>query len=136
MTFEGAQDVEPRGIGPLAITVVFFAGPDPCRWVDSAGSFERVLYEGLYPGVDLGFSIEDGALKYAFLVSPVADASRIVLSYHGTLGIEVDPATKDLLIMTTLGIVRDPRPVILQDGAGDGRGISRGASLSPTTVAA
>jgi hypothetical protein len=123
VTFEGARAVEPQGAGPLALTLGFFSGPDPDRWVTSAASFEEVVYEGLYPGVDLWFSIDDGALKYAFLVSPSADASHIVLSYTGVLGVDVDTATADLLIETPLGIVRDPRPVITQDGVGGGEGL-------------
>jgi hypothetical protein len=129
VTFEGARAVEPRGARPLSLTAGFLTGDDPGRWVSSAGSFEEVVYEGLYPGVDLTFSLNDGVLKYGFLVSPTADASSIVLSYRGALGVEVDPASSDLLISTALGTVRDPRPVILQDGFGGG-----GAGLPGTFV--
>ena len=116
MSFMGCNQVEPVGRDPPGQGNSFLLGNDPSRWVRDARSYGEVLYEGLYDGIDLRFHFKEGELKYDYFVGPGADASRIRHSYEGDISMEVDPVSQDLLIRTEVGMLRDGRPVIGQDG--------------------
>ena len=113
MTFDGCNAVLPQGRRVLEQSTNYFIGNDPNRWVRGARSFEEVVYENVYPGIDARFYFKDGMFKYEFHVNAGADPGRISIAYRGIEGTEVDSATGELLITTPLGIIRDARPVIL-----------------------
>jgi fibronectin type 3 domain-containing protein len=117
----GGGPVEPEGQGPIGHATNFFLGADPARWASGARSFSRVVYVGVWDGVDLGFSIHGGALKYELSVAPGADIGAIGLRYEGAQGLSVDPATGELLVTTAAGIVRDSRPTLLVGGQAGAR---------------
>jgi fibronectin type 3 domain-containing protein len=96
----------------------FFLGNDPDGWVRDAGSFKEVLYEGLYDGIDLRFYFKDGMFKYDFILERAEDVDRIIHRYNGVTGLEINHRTGDLLISTGLGLLRDARPIIFQEGLG------------------
>ncbi|NIP34262.1 MAG: hypothetical protein GWN18_04970, partial [Thermoplasmata archaeon] len=112
--------VTPVGQGPLGHRVNYLLGDDPSMWVRQAATFESVLYEGVYPGVDVRFHFLDDMLKYDVIVAPGTDLDDVVLKYRGVDGLSVDPATGDLIIHTAAGPIRDARPVFLQEGLGTG----------------
>ena len=115
--FKGCNDVSPVGLGDAGFPTDIYRGKDPSLWVKGARSFSEVVYEDIYDRVDLRFHFKDGALKYDFTVLPGGDPSSIVLGYEGVDGLEVDPVTGDLLIGTAMGVIRDSRPVLVdQDG--------------------
>jgi len=78
LRFVGATRVEPEGLGILSHRTSAFVGNDPDGWVRGARSFERVVYRGLYPGVDLCFRFENGSMKYEFIVGSSGDPDDIL----------------------------------------------------------
>jgi fibronectin type 3 domain-containing protein len=116
MRFEGCNDVEPSGTLPLDHATNFFLGNDMNNWVRGARSYAEVVYEDIYDGVDLRFYFRDGMFKYDLMLDAGVDPGLIVLAYDGVEGLEVDGSTGDLRITTSLGDIRDARPVVFQDG--------------------
>ncbi len=119
LRFVDCNGVSPRGALALGHTSNFFLGCDPDGWVTGARSFSEVLYEGIYDGIDLRLYLKDGALKYDLLVDGGADPGQVVLRYESVSAIEVDAPTGDLVLTTSLGAVRDSRPIVLQDRQGE-----------------
>lgn len=81
----------------------YFTGNDAEGWVTGIPTYQRIVYRGLYPGIDLVFYGRGGMMEFDFVVAPGADPSRIRmelldesgereegvdLSNHGSLEIE------------------------------------------------
>ena len=131
--YEGANDVEPRGVDPQDSSSNFFRGSDPSQWVRHASSFSEVRYDDLYDGVDLRFYFMDGKLKYDLILDAGADPDRIVFRYDGVEGLGIDPASGDLLIHTSAGLLRDTRPVVFQGTEDRSNGIGAGFEIISDT---
>jgi hypothetical protein len=50
--------------------------------------FSQVIYQNIYPGIDLQFCSEGGQLKYNFILKPGADPEQIRLKYEGLTSAE------------------------------------------------
>jgi hypothetical protein len=113
----GDAGVIPRGRRGIPAVFSYFRGT-PDQWRAAVPTFSELVYEGLWPGVDLVFSGDAGRVKYAFIVQPGADPNRIRLAYEGATvelvsggGLQVD---------TPAGGFTDPSPLAWQ-----GEGTSR-----------
>lgn len=58
----------------------------------SAGQFETVRLNGLYPGIDAVMYLDQGRPRYDLVLQPFADPSRIRMRYHGAESPQVDGA--------------------------------------------
>ncbi len=72
-------------------------------------AYRELAYRDVWPGVDLVFRGQGGALKYELRAQAGADLSRIALAYGGADGVSVGRGG-NLLIQTPLGTLRDARP--------------------------
>jgi fibronectin type 3 domain-containing protein len=128
--FLGAVPVAPVGTGILGHPTHFLIGGQPAGWVTGVRSYSGVLYEGVWDGVDLGFCIADGYLKYDLLVRPGADVGSIAFSYEGVDCLRLEEGSGDLLVTTSLGVVREDSPTSYQVTAdGDRVDVASGFSL-------
>ena len=93
--------------------VNYLLGTDPARWHTNLPRYGQIIYSDLWRGVDMRIWGEGGKLKYEFRLAPGADPSRVRLAYRGQerLSLGRDGA---LRIETTLGVLRDARPVSYQ----------------------
>lgn len=78
-------------------------------------NYTHVLYKNIYPGIDLKWYQNDGALKYDYFVAPYADYSQIKLEYKGADTIYINPAG-ELIIHTSLGELVEQKPLVFQHG--------------------
>jgi len=76
-------------------------------------TYRRVLYRGVYPGVNLLYYGTDGRLEYDWRLAPHADARRIRLAVEGA-GAPHLARDGSLLLATPAGLLRQPRPVAHQ----------------------
>ncbi|MFY1642828.1 PKD domain-containing protein, partial [Methanoculleus bourgensis] len=63
--------------------VNYYVGNDSSKWLSGIPVCSEVVYEDLYPGIDLVYAEKNGRLKREFRISPGADPSRIELIYEG-----------------------------------------------------
>ncbi|HEV3470380.1 MAG TPA: SBBP repeat-containing protein [Pyrinomonadaceae bacterium] len=117
-----------EGLERLAGTVNYFVGADPQRWRAGVPTFGKVLYGGLYPGVDMLFYGDRRRLEYDFVVAPGADPRVIRLDFEGARALRLDTCG-DLVIDTEAGELRQLKPVVYQEIEGARREVAAGYVL-------
>lgn len=135
MRFKNANP-NPRieGTNRLPGTVNYFAGADARTWRTAIPRYGRVLYRGIYPGIDLSYYGTDRQLEYDFIVAPGVDPHAIQLELAGHDKARID-GHGDLVLMAGGHEIRQHKPVVYQqlDGrreAIDGRYVLRGRTVS------
>jgi hypothetical protein len=111
-----SPNVRLRAGTPSGAVVSYFRGPGRNS---PAGltAYSTLVYEEIWPGIDLAFAGPEGNLKYTFHVKPGADPSRIRLAYRGAARLNLD-RQGGLRIETPLGGFLDDRPLAWQDSDG------------------
>ena len=109
----------------------YFRGKDSSRWRTNVATYERVRYEGVYPGVDVVFYGRQGQLEYDFVVSAGADPAAIRLAFEGPAPLRQDE--KGNLLLDVGGeTLRLSRPVIYQETDGSRRSVAGDFALGST----
>jgi hypothetical protein len=117
MRFEGADPtLQVTPYGPQPGRISYMIGDDPEKWITGLPTFTGVIYEGLYPGIDLQYKGRAGTLKGTFLVAPGADPTQIKWRYDGFTQLAVNDQG-DLIIG-------------LHNAAGDGKNSSNDLTIS------
>ena len=109
--------------------VNYFIGNDPRKWRTNIGTYAKVRYREVHPGIDLVHYGNQRQLEYDFVVAPGADPKAIRLGFEGAEKMEID-ARGDLLLHTPEGDVRQHKPLIYQESDGTRTEVSGGYSLS------
>jgi len=118
MEFKDCRDVTPEGSKPLHHTTNYFHGNDPSGWITGVKHFGEIVYRDLYPFIDLRYYIEEGNLKYDFIVRPGGDTDDIRLDFQG---VRPRLGNERVMIQTPLGSVLEDRPVSFTE---DGRPVA------------
>jgi hypothetical protein len=113
MSLIGARPVRAEALDPVATRVHYFLGNRPGEWVRNVPTFQRIVWRGVYPGIDVIGYARDGRLEYDFIVGPGADPSAIRLRFEGVRRLSLDEEG-GLLLRTPAGFVRHRAPVIYQ----------------------
>jgi gliding motility-associated-like protein len=133
--FVGVRATEPAGELRQAAYHNYFVGNDPHRWAGHVPLYSEVRYAGLYPGTSLRYhGTASGELEYDFELAPGASPATIGLRYRGAAGLRL-LEDGSLLVQTTVGDVREQRPVAYQPTAAGGRqAVPCRYTLAGTTV--
>jgi hypothetical protein len=112
--------------------VNYFIGNDSSKWHTDIPTYSKVRYAEVYPGIDVVYYGNQRQLEYDFVVAPGRDPRAINLKFEGAKNIEVNSDGELLLNLgdSPESVVRQPKPVIYQDVAGERRTIAGGYSLS------
>jgi hypothetical protein len=102
-----------QGAGELEGRASYFIGNRPDRWHRNVPNFGRVLYEDVYPGIDLVYYGNQRQLEYDFTVRPGANPSVIRILASGAQNIAID-AAGNLALFTKHGEVQLRKPVVYQ----------------------
>jgi len=102
---------EISGLGKREAFFNYFSGNDPEKWHSNVPTYSRILYEDIYPNIDLEFIGSGNSIKYNFLVED--DPKIISFRYEGQNGLEIDK-NGDLMIKTPIGILREKSPYVYQ----------------------
>ncbi|MBN1200778.1 MAG: SBBP repeat-containing protein [Anaerolineae bacterium] len=105
------------GDDPLPGISNYFLGSDPDGWITGVPAYARVRCQAVYPGVDMVYHGDQGALRYDFIIAPGVDPARIRLRFDPVERLELD-ARGDLLLHLDGGIVRQAAPVTYQEIGG------------------
>jgi len=100
-----------------------FRGASPSGWRRDVAMAGRVTYREVYPGVDLTYYGNGGALEHDFVVRPAADASVLRMALEGAVGVRLDEAG-DLVVAMPGGEVRQRKPVAYQLIGGERRTVA------------
>jgi hypothetical protein len=91
MTFPGANaGTKLSGVDLTKTESNYLIGNDASRWHTHVRNYSQVLYDGLYPGVDLVFYGNDGELEYDLKVRPHASVKQIALNFEGLTDLQVE----------------------------------------------
>ncbi len=107
--------VRPIGRKPAEAVFSYFAGPRD-NWATGASAYAEIVYQDLWPGIDLVYAASGSRLKHTFVVEPGADPGRIRLAYEGA-EVGMDHAGR-LRVATPTGSFYDEKPVAQQSVAG------------------
>ncbi|MCG8348479.1 MAG: SBBP repeat-containing protein, partial [Chloroflexales bacterium] len=90
----------PRIVGgqQQAGVINYLLGNDPNEWYTDLSTYAEVIYQNLYPGIDLYYDGAEGLLKGTYVVAPEANPDRIRWRYAGVSNTQVDQSTGDLVI--------------------------------------
>ncbi len=103
-----------RKEGKNILTENFYLPQCP-NGITGVATYDRVVYENVYPHIDWVVYSNGSSLKYDFMVHPGGDAAQIKLSVKDAKGVSI---TKEgeLLMQTTLGEVREQAPLSYANG--------------------
>jgi hypothetical protein len=102
------------GADQQSTTSNYFIGNAPSQWHTNLANFGRIVYQGLYPGVNLVYYGNQSQLEYDFQVAPGADPGVIQLKFEGAQSMELD-RTGNLILHATGGDVVEHAPVLYQE---------------------
>jgi hypothetical protein len=97
----------------LAGEINYLVGNDPTTWQQGLATHGELLYGGLWPGIDMAGRGEGGKLKYEFHLKPGSSVDEVRLGYRGAERLSIGPGG-DLLVRTSLGVLKDAAPVSYQ----------------------
>jgi CSLREA domain-containing protein/uncharacterized repeat protein (TIGR01451 family) len=99
--------------------VNYFLGNDPAQWKTNVPTYAGVIYEDLYPGIDLAYDGSEGLLKGTYTVAAGADPSAIRWRYVGADSVTVDATTGDLRVaLPGENVLAEQRPAAWQEFGG------------------
>lgn len=108
------KDVKPIAFDQFKGTENYYSEVCPTG-VFGVKSFGSVLYQNLYPGIDLKWYEKNGQLKYDYIVSPGADHKQIQIQIEGADKIQISK-NGELIISTPLGTIVEKEPFVTQAG--------------------
>jgi len=97
--------------------VNYFVGNDPKKWHTNVPTYGKVLYQGVYPGIDLVYYNHAGQLEHDFVVAPGADPAKIQFEVGGATALSIDNSG-NLLVKTSTGTIQFRTPEIYQETNG------------------
>jgi len=120
-------NVVPRGEEKQQAVFSYFKGK-PEEWKAGCPTYVRVVYEDLWPGIDLVFRGTVNKLKHEFVVAPGADPAQIRIGFEGASGLRVDEKG-DMVFETPVGSFDDVRPTAWQEAPGGRKKVSASYDL-------
>ena len=104
------QSAIPEARGKMTGSVNYFRGKKTGQGHTNISLFQEVVYQEVWPGIDLIFRGEKGRIKYEFVLQPKAMAENIRFTYVGADGLSLDEQG-NLLMDTPFGVMKDTYPV-------------------------
>lgn len=114
LSFEGANPaVQVRGAEETGGQASFFCGADPAAWHTAIPVHASVVYQDLYPGIDLRVYTRNGAFEYDIIAKAHAALDSFIVHYGGVKAGCID-AEGALVLETDHLTVRQPAPATWQ----------------------
>ena len=114
--FEGANPAPAMtGAERLPGIVNYLIGNDPALWRTNISTYAGILYQQLYPGIDLCYDGTSGQLKGTYIVAPGADPNLIRWRHNGATDVHLDEATGSLVIALSGSTLIEHTPIAWQE---------------------
>ena len=111
--FEDANLVMPVGREVTESASNFFLGGDSSKWFSDINSYQEIVYDRLYEGIDLVYRADRAGAKYEFHLAPGADPDDIRMKVSGDATLDLLPSGA-LSIKTSAGELADSPPLSYQ----------------------
>jgi hypothetical protein len=104
LQFQGTQGAQKITVGKQLPGIInYLIGDNPASWLRNIPTYEYIVYQQLYPGIDLHYTGEQAvsgqwSLKGTYTIAPGADPNQIQWNYRGATSVQLDVATGNLLI--------------------------------------
>lgn len=114
ISFDGAQQAAPMGVDLQQSQTNYLLGSNPALWRTHISNYAKVVYSGLYRGVDAVFYGNGNHLEHDFIVKPGADYGQIRMHFPANSRVQLE---KDGALTMTVagGSLRMEAPSIYQD---------------------
>ena len=100
----------------------YLRGALPAHWAADVRAWQQLRYRQLWVGIDLVLKQNAGQqLEYDLLLAPGANPDRARWHYRGADALRLDPATGNLLVKTSVGLLTEHRPQAWQTDPATGR---------------
>lgn len=118
LKFVGSNpQVQITGIEKLPGISNYFIGNNQKNWRTDIPHYAKVMYENIYPGVDLIFRGSPEQLEYDVVVAPGSDTGAVVMQFNGAEDLKIDHEGNLLLLVNGHRMVhRAPRIYQEHDG--------------------
>ena len=113
LSFPGASNARPVSLGAVVHRSSYFRGNDPSNWQPEVPGFQEIVYPGLYPDIDLTFTVCPEGIKSEFRLMPGADPGAISVHYQGAQELLID-GKGSLVISTAAGEIVEEAPYSYQ----------------------
>lgn len=90
----------------------YYLSNDPKDWKSRVPHHKTLLYQGLYPGIDMDVRVAQHALKTNFYLSAGTDPATISMEYEGVEKLYL--ASGNLIIRTSVGEIVEASPYAYQ----------------------
>ncbi|MEO8436717.1 MAG: SBBP repeat-containing protein [Pyrinomonadaceae bacterium] len=107
--------VKLKGADATPAVINYFKGKRD-QWRTGLATYHQLVYENLWPGIDLVYSGDTDQLKYTFLVKPGADPNQIKLAYRGATDVKLNEAGQ-LEVTTPVRSFQDQKPYSYQESS-------------------
>ena len=91
----------------------YFLDNDPSHWAKNVHGFGEVIYQDIYPNIDLKLYAFRQTVKYEFIVKPTADVANIKMRYEGANSIKI--LQNQLQIETSVNTFKEIKPYTYQE---------------------
>jgi hypothetical protein len=94
-------------------TVNYLIGNNPDEWHTGIPTYRQLVYEEIYPSIDLRLYGKGGVLEYEFVVKPGASVADIALECTGVDKLAIEEGK--LVASTAFGDIEQTQPYIYQE---------------------
>ncbi len=105
MTFLDGQPTSLEGHDARGDVANYYLGDDPSQWATEVPRYQSLVYEQVWPGIDVVvYGTEDARVEYDFVVAPGASPDAIRLAFDGQEALDIaddgalviDTATREM----------------------------------------
>ena len=112
------KGVKIAGLNRTEHRVNYFIGKNPKKWRTDILTYQAVVYENAYAGIDLKYYGQGRQLEYDIVVQPGADPGQVQFAYQGVKKLEVTSEGDLALVLPDGGRLLQKKPVVYQEVAG------------------
>jgi hypothetical protein len=129
LAFVGGSGSRPIGLKRSNTLRHYYQGQSSADWFTDVPEFAAVLWDDVWPGIDVKLGRRDGKWAYDLEVEEGADLSQIRIELQGAEAVKIDWESGELLASIGQGTLSQSRPVLWYEILGERVNTSGGFRL-------
>ncbi|MGA1848291.1 MAG: fibronectin type III domain-containing protein [Thermoplasmatota archaeon] len=114
--FEHTSNIPPVGVNILDHKVNFFIGNNPEKWASDVECYEKLLYEDVWPGIDILYYTLDHDLKYDVILDEFASPEDVKFTVKGAMGISINGDALEMELSDSISLWDMDLTAFYEDG--------------------